>query len=296
MATMSPIVHSAPPAVLSFSSADPTGGSGVQADAITLAAMGCHPLTVVCAVTIRDTRGVEDCLALEDDSVVMQARTILEDVQVCAFRIGSLGSVENLVAIAEILSDYPDVPVVLESTLFGAGHGDEATADEFNAALVELILPQTTVLVTDRLELSRLAEAANEIDGVAEGDEGDEGDDVLSNQDHHDLRCVLGLGVSYVLLTDIGDHGPQVINVLHGEQGIVSTDARERLVGPFFGARATLAAAVAAALALGLSVQEAVKAAHAFTGHALSGAYRPGMGPALPDRLHALRSRTRNAR
>lgn len=279
---MSPIAHPAPPAVLSFSSADPTGGGGVQGDALTFAAMGCHPLTVVCALTIRDTRGVEDCVALDDDSVVMQARTILEDVQVHAFRIGNVGSVENLVAIAEILSDYPEVPVVLESALFDAGH-DDAAADEFGAALVELILPQTTVLVSDSLEISRLAEA------------GYDDDEEAPERDDDDLARVLALGASFVLLTDTGRHGPQVVSVLHAEQGIISTDARERIAGQFFGARATLAAAIAAALGLGASVPDAVKAAQAFTWQALRGAYRPGMGPALPDRLCPLRGEASDA-
>ncbi|MBL8444320.1 MAG: bifunctional hydroxymethylpyrimidine kinase/phosphomethylpyrimidine kinase [Zoogloeaceae bacterium] len=280
---MPPIANSAPPAVLSFSSADPTGGCGVQADTLTLAAMGCHPLTVVCAITIRDTRGVEDCLALDDDSVVMQARTILEDVPVHAFRIGVVGSVENLVAIAEILSDYPDIPVVLEPALFEAGRGDEALADEFGAALVELILPQTTILVSDSLEILRLADA------------GYEGDDEEPELEGDDLARLLALGVGFVLLTDTGNHGPQAINVLHGEAGVISTDARERLAGQFFGARATLSAAIAAALALGMDVPDAVKAAQAFTWRALAGAYRPGMGPALPDRLLGLRSGARDA-
>lgn len=244
----------------------------MQADVLTLAAMGCHPLTVVCAITIRDTRGVEDCVALDDDCVVMQARTILEDVPVHAFRIGVVGSVENLVAIAEILSDYPDIPVVLEPVLFEAGQGDDALADEFGAALAELILPQTTVLVSDRLEISRLADAAYDNDDDQEADD-------------DDLSRLLALGVGFVLLTDSGHHGPQVINVLHGDEGIISTDARARLAGHFFGARATLSAAIAAALARGLNVPDAVRAAQAFTWQALTGAYRPGMGPALPDRL-----------
>lgn len=279
---MPPIVNVTPPAVLSFSSADPTGGGGVQADTLTLAAMGCHPLTVVCAVMIRDTRGVEDCVALDDDSVVMQARAILEDVPVHAFRIGAVGSVENLVAIAEILSDYPDVPVVLEPVLFDGGQGDDAAADEFGAALAELILPQVTVLVSDHLEMSRLADAGCNADEEPDGD-------------GEALACLLALGVGFVLLTDAGQHGPQVINVLHGEEGVVSSDARERLPGQFLGARATLSAAIAAGLARGLGVADAVKAAQAFTAQALAGAYRPGMGPALPDRLLPVRAGGRDA-
>lgn len=272
---MHPLTPSSPPGVLSFSSADPSGGAGVQGDALTFAALGCHPLSVVCVVTVRDTRSVEDCLVIDDDSVVVQARTILEDIPVRAFRLGVVGSVENLVAIAEILSDYPDVPVVLEPLLSQLVGGEDTAGEELAEAMVELILPQTTVLVSDRLELARLLAA-----GADEEDEDDEGGDLASL-----LMC----GTDYVLVTDAGGHGPQCVNVLHGSQGVVRTDAWERLPGQHVGARATLAAAIAACLARGMAVPDAVREAQAYTWRALAGAYRPGMGPALPDRLHDLR-------
>lgn len=275
---MQSVISPAPPGVLSFSSADPSGGAGVQGDAQTFAALGCHPMSVICAVSVRDTRSTDDCLVLDDDSVVVQARTILEDVPVRAFRLGVVGSVENLVAIAEILSDYPEVPVVLEPLLSQLVGGEDGAGEELAEAMVELILPQTTVLVSDRLELARLLAA-----GVDEEDEQDESDEPS------DLAGLLMLGTEFVLVTDAGGHGPQCVNVLHGSQGVVRTDAWERLPGQHVGARATLAAAIAACLARGMAVPEAVREAQAYTWRALAAAYRPGMGPALPDRLCDLR-------
>ena len=101
-----------PPVVLTFAASDPSGGAGLQADILTLAAMGCHPLSVMTALTVQDTTGVEGLLAIDSDWVADQARALLEDIPVDAFRIGVLGSVENIAAIAEIISDYPDVPLV----------------------------------------------------------------------------------------------------------------------------------------------------------------------------------------
>src|SRR3954447_17032489 len=97
-----------PPIVLTFAGSDPTGGAGLQADLLTLASMGCHPLSVVTALTVQDTRGVDDVLAIDSDWVVDQARKLLEDMPIGAFKIGVLGSVENITAVAEIISDYPD--------------------------------------------------------------------------------------------------------------------------------------------------------------------------------------------
>ena len=96
-----------PPIVMVFAASDPSGGAGLQADIMTLSSMGCHPLSVVTALTVQDSAGVEDVLAIESDWVADQARVLLEDMSVSAFKIGMLGSVENIAAIAEILSDYP---------------------------------------------------------------------------------------------------------------------------------------------------------------------------------------------
>ena len=103
-----------PPIVLSFAASDPTGGAGFQADLLTLAGLGCHPLSLITAVTTQDTAGVEGILAMDADWVTDQARLVLEDMPVSAFKIGFLGSVDNIAAIAAIVSDYPDVPLVLD--------------------------------------------------------------------------------------------------------------------------------------------------------------------------------------
>src|SRR5437016_12351905 len=100
-----------PPIVLTFAASDGSGGAGIQADILTLASMGCHPLSVITAITVQDTMGVEGMMALDADWVADQARCLLEDMPVDAFKIGVLGSVENIAAIAEILADYPDVPL-----------------------------------------------------------------------------------------------------------------------------------------------------------------------------------------
>ena len=96
----------------------------MQADLMTLSALGCHPLGVVTAVTVQDTTGVEEIVAMDDDLVVDQARVLLSDVPVAAFKIGVMGSVENIAAIAEIISDYPHLPVVFDPVL-SSGRGDE---------------------------------------------------------------------------------------------------------------------------------------------------------------------------
>ena len=67
-----------PPLVLVFAASDPSGGAGMQADILTLASMGCHPLSVITAITVQDTIGVEGLLAIESEWVADQARALLD--------------------------------------------------------------------------------------------------------------------------------------------------------------------------------------------------------------------------
>jgi len=258
-----------PPLVLTFAASDPSGGAGLQADLLTLASMGCHPLSVVTAITVQDTLGIEGVQPLDAEWVADQARCLLEDVPVDAFKIGVLGSVENIAAIAEIVSDYPDVPLVLDPVL-ASGRGDELATDSMIGAIRELLLPQTTILTPNTLEARRLAEAD------------DEDDDTSLATCAHKL---IELGAEYVLVTGTHEATPQVVNTLYGKDGVVRTDAWARLPGSYHGSGCTLASAIAAMLANGLELPEAVREAQDYTWHALKKAYRPGMGQFLPDRL-----------
>jgi hydroxymethylpyrimidine/phosphomethylpyrimidine kinase len=257
-----------PPLVLTFAASDPSGGAGMQADLLTLASTGCHPLSVVTALTVQDTLGVEGILAIDADWVADQARALLEDVTVDAFKIGVLGSVENIAAIAEIIADYPDVPLVLDPVL-ASGRGDELATDEMAHALRELLLPQTTILTPNSMEARRLAEI----------DEDDE------PSLHTCAARLVEAGCEYVLVTGTHEATPQVVNTLYGRSGVVRSDTWPRLPYRYHGSGCTLASAIAAMLANGLELTEAVREAQDYTWHALEKAYRPGMGQHLPDRL-----------
>ena len=69
-----------PPLVMTFAASDPSGGAGIQADILTLASMGCHPLSVLTAITVQDTLGVEGIQPLDAEWVADQARCLLEDM------------------------------------------------------------------------------------------------------------------------------------------------------------------------------------------------------------------------
>ena len=271
---------SPPPIVLVFAGTDPTGGAGLQADVLTLASLGCHPLSVVTAVTVQDTVGVDDFLPMEAEWIADQARSVLEDMPVAAIKIGMIGSVEAVAAIAEVVSDYPDIPLVLDPVL-SSGRGDPLANEELMNALIDLLFPQTTVLTPNSLEARRLAD-----ESVEEGDE-DAADPEADDPDLDECaRRLIDLGCEFVLITGAHEQGAQVVNTLYNTRGVVHREAWERLPGSYHGSGCTLAAALAGFLALGQDVAEAAKEAQAYTWQTLKHAYRPGMGQFIPDRMY----------
>jgi hydroxymethylpyrimidine/phosphomethylpyrimidine kinase len=258
------------PLVMTFAASDPSGGAGLQADLLTIASMGCHPLSVVTAITVQDTSGVDDVLPIDPEWVADQARAMLEDVPVAAFKIGLLGSVENIAAIAEILADYPDIPLVLDPVL-SSGRGDELANEDMLDAMRELLVAQTTIITPNSMEARRLA-----LD-----EDNDEDDPTLEEC----AKRILHMGCEYVLITGTHEQTPKVTNTLYSERGVVSSDSWARLPGIYHGSGCTLASAIAALMAQGVAVPEAVKEAQEYTWQALNAGFRPGMGQHIPDRL-----------
>ncbi|MCB5208283.1 bifunctional hydroxymethylpyrimidine kinase/phosphomethylpyrimidine kinase [Methylovorus mays] len=261
-----------PPTVMTFAATDPSSGAGLQADLLTLASIGCHPLSVVTAITVQDTVGVENVMMFDADWVNDQARTILEDMQVSAFKIGMLGSVENVAVIAEIVADYPDVPLLIDPIL-SSGRGDELANEEMQAAMIDLLFPQATIITPNSLEARRLAFHDDDSDAIEHASLDESADRLL------------GMGCEYVLITGTHERSQEVINTLYGESGLIKAYNWERLPGSYHGSGCTLTSAIAACIAHGLSIEEAILEAQEYTWKTLKYGFRPGMGQYIPDRM-----------
>lgn len=258
-----------PPLVLVFAASDPSSGAGIQADLLTLASLGCHPLAAISALTVQDTVGVRCVQAVPAELLEQQARTVLEDMPVAAFKVGVLGSVENVLAVAEIVADYPDIPLVLDPVL-ASGRGDELSGEDIIQAMREMLLPQTTLITPNAPEARRLAEN--------DEDEGEPSIDVCAGR-------LIDLGAQHVLITGTHESTPQVINTLYGPQGVIRRDRWERLPGSYHGSGCTLASAIAGCIAGGASIEDAVRDAQDYTWQTLKHGFRAGMGQFIPDRF-----------
>lgn len=260
----------APACVMSFNASDATGAGGIAGDIATIAAMGAHALPVVATIVMRDTAEIFEQVTLEADAVTEQARGVLEDVTLSAWKVGFLGNAETVGAVAEVLSDYPDVPLVTYlPTLSWMDDEDEAQA--YLDALRELVLPQTEVLVGNQKTLTDFL--------LPEWD-------AERPPSARELAVAAGEhGASYVLVTGVQLPNNQVDNVLASPQGAITGEKFERFDTSFIGAGETLSAALAALLATGQELHLAVSEALAFLDQSLDAGFRPGMGNVVPDRF-----------
>ncbi len=258
-----------PACVLVFNANDASGAAGLACDVNAVASVGAHALAVVTGAYARDTAEIFDHFAFDSEAVSEQARTILEDVSVQVIKVGFAGSPENLAVIAEIATDYPDLPLV--AYMPNLSWWNEVQIDLYLDAFRDLILPQTTVLVGNHSTLRRWLLP----DWNAE--KGPNARDIA--------RAAHELGVPYTLVTGIALPDQFLDNVLASPQAVLCSEKFERFEAVFSGAGETLSAALAALLAGGSDLPDAVSEALGYLDRCLDGGFRPGMGTIVPDRL-----------
>ena len=240
--------------VLVFSGLDPSGGAGMAADLLAIAAQGAHALPVVTALTVQDQNRVYGVEPVDAAMLERQARALSASTRIDAVKIGIPGNRANAHAIAQMIRRLrersPELPVVLDPVL-ASGNGDALAQGDARAALGPL-LALATVVVPNLAEAAALDLAA----------------------------C------QHVLVTGGHGTGPDVVNRWRGG-GRERAWTWPRLAGEFHGSGCTLAAAIAARLALGETVEEALGNAQAYVQHTLAHAFSIGPGQRIPRRILA---------
>ncbi len=252
------------PTVLVFGGHDPSGGAGIAADIATLLALGCHPIVVITAITVQNTKQVERFQLLEAELIAAQAGALLEDTPIAACKTGMLGSASIVAAVTEVVAALSAVPLVVDPILCADAGGPLGEPD-LVPALQSSLLPRAT-LATPNINECRALTATGEADQAAE--------------------ALMASGCENVLVTGTHAATTQVVHRLY--QGSTETVERSqwpRLPGVFHGSGCTLAAAVAAHLAYGQPMSEAVNNALEYTWQSLRRGYRVGSGQHIPQRI-----------
>ena len=260
------------PVVLCFSGLDPSGGAGILADIESISSQGAICAPIVTAATVQDTQDVMSFAPMPPDLIVEQARAVLEDMPVSVIKIGMVGSAEIAQAIHSVLKDYPDIKVVYDPVFSTETDGALSTPDLADSVRA-LLLPLTTILTPNIHEVHLLSPGSDTPAAAAVG--------------------LLETDCDYVLLT--GTHGKtlDVVHTLYGNHRELKRYSYKRLPHKYHGSGCTLAASLAALLAITNDVDSAVHQALDYTHKTLVHGHRIGMGQFHPDRFYWMHNKSK---
>lgn len=258
------------PLVLAIGGHDPGGGAGIQADIEAIAANGAHAASAITCLTVQDSCDVRALHPVSPDIIAAQVEAVFGDCPVCAIKIGLLGSPQAAEAVIELLQNHRGLPVVLDPVL-AAGGGSRLAGEELVRLIRGDLLPLCDLITPNTQEAARLCESD---------------DTSLDDQAGH----LLTLGAGSVLIT--GTHDPagrsEITHRLYRTGTPPLTSTCQRLPGSYHGSGCTLAAAIAARLALGEALEPAVRHGLDYSWLSLVHGFRPGHCQSLPDRLFRL--------
>jgi hydroxymethylpyrimidine/phosphomethylpyrimidine kinase len=267
---MQPEELESPPRVLCFNASDPLGVAGLAADLLAVASVGSNACTVATCVMVRDTSGVHDLLPLDGSWIADQTEAVGQDLDLAAVKVGLCGSIQGLHAVAEVLADCDDLPIVVH--LSDLTWMDAKDIDDYHDALAQLIVPSATVLCGNHHALARWLLP--------------DWDDDRPPRARDLARAAAQLGAPWVLATngpaEASDHVRDVLASAEQEALVVE---HPRLPQQFLGAGDALSAALAAGLSTGLEPAQAAHEALRYTLAALAQATVPSMHAAIPNWL-----------
>lgn len=256
------------PVALTIAGSDSGGGAGIQADLKAFAAAGVHGTSALAALTAQNTVGVTRIEAVSPAMIVAQVAAVADDLGVDAVKIGMLGSVETIEAVAEALALLDDATPVVHDPVMISESGARLLAEDALDALTRLIVPRATVITPN------VPEARALVGEVGEGLD----DDAL-------VDALLALGPTWAMVT--GGHRTEAVDLLAGPGG-----ERHRFAGPrhpdgaAHGSGCTHSSTLAAHLARGATVPAAAEAArHAASDAVLHGLRDVGAGAGPVDVL-----------
>ncbi|MBI1204505.1 MAG: bifunctional hydroxymethylpyrimidine kinase/phosphomethylpyrimidine kinase [Rhodopseudomonas sp.] len=247
---------------VTIAGSDSSGGAGIQADLKTFAALGVYGASAIAALTAQNTQGVSAIHDVPADFIAAQIDAVFSDLDVDAVKIGMLSNVAAIEAVAAGLKRHAARNIVLDPVMV-ATSGDRLLAAEAVAALCRELLPLALVVTPNLHEAAALTDAA-----------------VASSEDEMVAQAlrILAFGPRYVLMKGGHGTGAESVDLLVGEEGVVRFPAPRIATDNTHGTGCTLSSAIAAGLAKGLGLNDAVRAAKVYVTAAIAAADRLAVG------------------
>jgi hydroxymethylpyrimidine/phosphomethylpyrimidine kinase len=253
---------------LTIAGSDSSGGAGIQADLRAFEALGVHGASVVTLVTAQGTRGVRKVDPLRAELVRAQLDAVFEDLPPRAVKTGALGNAAVVEIVADALRTQAPAHLVIDPVV-NPTLGRALLDDSGFTAFVRELVPMATLVVPNRDEASRLA--GRQVRTLA--------------QARSACKAIAGLGARAVLLKGGHFTGTESVDLLFDNGEFSELRSQRLAVPPMHGLGCTLSALVAALLARGTPLREAVSRAHSIVHHALERPRTIGEGLALPGWL-----------
>ncbi|HEY7247883.1 MAG TPA: bifunctional hydroxymethylpyrimidine kinase/phosphomethylpyrimidine kinase [Xanthobacteraceae bacterium] len=244
------------PIALTIAGSDSSGGAGIEADLKTFSALGVYGATVITALTAQNTRGVCAIHAVPAEFVAAQMDAVFSDLRVNAVKIGMLGEPDIIDAVATGLARWRQENVVLDPVL-AATSGERLLASGAQVALKRELFPFARLVTPNLLEAAALLDAS-----VAQTEQ----------EIREQGRELLALGAQAVLMKGGHGAGAQSVDLLIEPDHCTCLVADRIATRNGHGTGCTLSSAIAAGLAKGLDLAEAVRRAKEFVTAALAAA------------------------
>jgi hydroxymethylpyrimidine/phosphomethylpyrimidine kinase len=253
------------PVALTIAGSDSGGGAGIQADLKAFARCGVHGTTAIVALTAQNTVGVTAIHPIPPPMILDQVRAVASDIGVDAVKVGMLGDEGTIAAVVEAIGEAGDVPVVVDPVMIAESRAvllDPAAM----AALIKTVLPLATVAtpnLPEALELTSMADGTSQEDLA---------------------KAVHAMGPRHVVVT--GGHSEEGTDYFYDGDAVVPIPGPRHPAGATHGSGCTHSSALAAQLAMGMSPQDAARAAREIAAEAVaSGLHDLGSGPGPVDVL-----------
>jgi hydroxymethylpyrimidine/phosphomethylpyrimidine kinase len=273
------------PTALTIAGSDSGGGAGIQADLKAFARCGVHGTTAITAITAQNTVGVGAIAAIAPEMILAQVRAICADIRLDVVKVGMLGTVESVRAVARALDELPTVIPVVVDPVMVAESGARLLDADAQDALIELILPRATVITPNLPEARVLVGRAVDQGGEAQPEEEMREAEELA-------RALLVLGPRAVVVT--GGHRQRAADLfLAGAEPAIEIEGHRYRDGAAHGSGCTHSSLLAAQLALGRTPLDAARIARRLTGEAVRDGLREvgaGAGPVDVLALGRMRS------
>lgn len=243
------------PIVLSIAGSDSGGGAGIQADLKTFSSLGVYGATAITAITAQNTQGVHSQFALPPQMVYDQIIAVMEDIHPSVIKIGMLSNLQVAIAVAEALKRY-SIPIILDPVMVSSS-GHRLLSAEAQEVLKERLLPMAQLVTPNIPEMEALSDMP-----------------LLTISDKYNAaKHLLSLGVQSVLLKGGHEEGEVKVDILYQKspQGIITCSFSSDTLNTrnIHGTGCTLSSAIAAYMARGLALKEAISSAKIYITEAI---------------------------